>query len=281
MVFKIKPDGTFMLSSGEGVTFLGIKIPMEIDVYGKKVLVEYLNKKIFRERVRIVQDADLPDYLNKDNNQNYRAYIYLEDGTFFNAELVKQGLAIVDYSFYYKYQKQLEEFEIQASERKIGLWQIPTMEALTWRPRIPEINELKAVPIEKKEKKENKEPNEPEAPKKTSNPIEDERKKRLSKYIEALHPEAQNASKDFVTTEVIEDKNININQDESISTIKVPLPSSPKTDGNFVGHKKLKIYHANKCEKIKWIKTEKVYFDNKKEAEDEGYAPHNECIFQP
>lgn len=278
MVFKVKSDGTFMLSSGEGVTFLGVKIPVEIDEYGKKILVEYLNKRIFRERVRIVQDADLPDYLNKDSNQNFRTYIYLEDGTFFNAELVKQGLAIVDYSFYYKYQKQFEEFEIQASERKIGLWQIPTMEALTWRSRIPEINETKSVIMESKESKESKEQDEP---KKTANPMEDERKKRLNKYIEALNPEIQNTPKNIVTAEVVEDKNVNMNNDESMQIIRVPLPSAPKTDGNFVGHKKLKIYHKNKCEKVKWIKTEKVFFDNQKEAEDEGFAPHNECVFQP
>jgi len=52
------------------------------------------------------------------------AYVFLEDGTFFNAELVKQGYAraLVRYPFQYK--TDFLRYEAEAKNAGLGLWRL-------------------------------------------------------------------------------------------------------------------------------------------------------------
>ncbi len=258
VVFKIKPDGSFVISSGESASFLGIKVPEEAGEFGVNEFVKYLNDNIFKQHVRLSCDSDLPGSLSIDNQSNYRVYVYLEDGTFLNAELIKKGYVIIDYSYGFKYQKEFEEYENQASEKKIGLWQIPSMQNLTWRSRkvskdIEEKSVEKEIVIE--EKKEQTIP--------AISPVESPKKDRLQKYLDLLQKGAK------VKVDEIPLKKVDIEKKSQISEVK--------SKGKYVGHRKTKIYHHYKCEKIKWIKSEKDYFDSPEEAEKEGYIRDATC----
>ena len=107
-----KPDNTFypVLSITDGDTFriadgsvkgqvirlIGVDAPesrnsarKKIAPYGKEAS-EYLEKMIGGKKVRLEYDVERTDRYGRT-----LAYIYLEDGTFVNAELVKNGYAMV------------------------------------------------------------------------------------------------------------------------------------------------------------------------------------------
>lgn len=69
---------------------------------GKKVRLEY-------------------DWQKRDKYGRLLAYVYLEDGTFLNTELVKQGYATVFRKFRFKYRDDFIRYEREASENKRGL----------------------------------------------------------------------------------------------------------------------------------------------------------------
>lgn len=50
------------------------------------------------------------------------AYVYLEDGTFLNAELVKRGYAEVFRKYPFTYRDEFIHYEKEAKENKMGLW---------------------------------------------------------------------------------------------------------------------------------------------------------------
>ncbi len=50
------------------------------------------------------------------------AYIYLEDGTFVNAEIVKQGYGFYYVKFPFKYMDEFRQYQREAMENEKGLW---------------------------------------------------------------------------------------------------------------------------------------------------------------
>jgi hypothetical protein len=48
--------------------------------------------------------------------------VYLEDGTFLNAEVVKQGYGFAYRYFLFKYFDEFKQYEREARENEIGLW---------------------------------------------------------------------------------------------------------------------------------------------------------------
>jgi micrococcal nuclease len=82
----------------------------EASAFVKKIL---LNKK-----VRLEYDIDRTDSFGRT-----LAYVYLEDGTFLNEELIKQGFAtIMTVQPNSKYAKHFYKLQVEARENNIGLW---------------------------------------------------------------------------------------------------------------------------------------------------------------
>ncbi len=54
------------------------------------------------------------------------AYVFLEDGTFLNAEIVKPGYAHADTRFPFKYLDECRRYEREAREQGRGLWGVST-----------------------------------------------------------------------------------------------------------------------------------------------------------
>ncbi len=50
------------------------------------------------------------------------AYVYLEDGKFLNAEVIKQGYGFAYRYFLFKYFDEFKQYEREARENEIGLW---------------------------------------------------------------------------------------------------------------------------------------------------------------
>lgn len=99
-VAKIVDGDTFWVDNGTEnglkIRFIGIDAPesrrmfnREIGYYGKEAK-EYLTNLLTNKKVRLVSDIDPLDQYGRT-----LSYVYLEDGTFVNAELIKNGYAVL------------------------------------------------------------------------------------------------------------------------------------------------------------------------------------------
>ncbi len=59
---------------------------------------------------------------HKDRYNRTLAYVFLEDGTFLNAEIVKQGYGHAYTRFPFKYLDEFRRYEREAREQRRGLW---------------------------------------------------------------------------------------------------------------------------------------------------------------
>jgi len=119
-------DGdTILLENGEVVSLIGVDAP-EIKHATKagaemgKESAAFVRKLVEGKRVRLEFD---PANLNhKDNRKRTLAYVFLEDGTFLNAEIIKHGYGFTFPGFVHKYQSEFRRLEREARENKRGLW---------------------------------------------------------------------------------------------------------------------------------------------------------------
>jgi len=84
-----------------------------------------------KERVRLI-GVDTPEtkhpkkpvqyFQRKDKYGRTLAYVFLEDGTFLNAEIIKQGYGFAYTRYPFKYLEEFRKYEREARENKRGLW---------------------------------------------------------------------------------------------------------------------------------------------------------------
>ena len=116
-------DGdTIILDGNEIVRLIGIDTPetkdpkKPVQSYGKEAY-EFTKGLVEGKKVRLTYD------LNKEDKYGRTlAYVYLEDGTFLNAEIIKQGYGFAYRYFLFKYFDEFKQYEREARENEIGLW---------------------------------------------------------------------------------------------------------------------------------------------------------------
>lgn len=126
-VTKVIDGDTFWVDNGTErfkVRFIGIDAPETRNSRGKlkgpfaREAKEYVQRLTENKWVRLDQDVQ-----KKDRYHRVLAYIYLLDGTFLNAELVKGGFAVVDtYPPNVKHVELLLKLQQEARDNKRGLW---------------------------------------------------------------------------------------------------------------------------------------------------------------
>ena len=119
-------DGdTILLESSEVVSLIGVDAP-EIKHATKagaemgKESAAFVKKLTEGKRVRL--EFDPANANHKDNRKRTLAYVFLEDGTFLNAEIIKHGYGFTFPGFVHKYQSEFRRLEREARENKRGLW---------------------------------------------------------------------------------------------------------------------------------------------------------------
>lgn len=129
-VKKISDGDTFWIyngtEKGEKIRLIGVDAPesrktfkKEVGYYGKEAK-EYLTNLLKGKRVKLEYDVS-----RKDQYGRTLAYVYLQDGTFVNAELVKNGCAMVmTVPPNVKYADQFVKLQQEARENNKGLWKI-------------------------------------------------------------------------------------------------------------------------------------------------------------
>lgn len=127
-VLRVIDGDTFRAADGSPkgmiIRLIGVDAPESRNT-GRKVKSElgaeatkYLQKLIGGKRVRLEYDVDRTDQYGRT-----LAYVYLEDGTFINAELVKNGYAnIMTIPPNVKYQELFLKLERKARKSGEGLW---------------------------------------------------------------------------------------------------------------------------------------------------------------
>ena len=116
-------DGdTIILDDNERVRLIGVDTPetvhpqKPVEYFGKEASA-FTKSMVERKNVRLEYDWE-----RKDKYGRTLAYVYLEDGTFLNAEIVKQGYGHAYTRFPFKYLERFREYEQDAQEHQIGLW---------------------------------------------------------------------------------------------------------------------------------------------------------------
>ena len=116
-------DGdTIVLEGNERVRLIGVDTPETKD---PRKPVQYFGRQAYEFTKRLVDGLKVRlsyDWNKKDKYGRTLAYVYLEDGTFLNAEIIKQGYGFAYRHFLFKYYDLFKEYEREAREKAIGLW---------------------------------------------------------------------------------------------------------------------------------------------------------------
>lgn len=96
----ILSPNTVILNNGLTIRLLGIKEKPSVNGNATKFLIE----KTKGRKVFLRYDA-----VKYDDNDVLLCYLYLDNKTFINAHMLKNGLAEVDYSFDFKYKNKFEK----------------------------------------------------------------------------------------------------------------------------------------------------------------------------
>jgi micrococcal nuclease len=127
-VTKVVDGDTFWIDDGtrkgKKIRLIGVDAPetrrtarKEIGYYGDESK-KYLTGLLLHKAVRLEYDVDTTDRYGRT-----LAYVYLDDGTFVNAALVKQGYAMVlTVPPNVRYAERFVKYQAQARKKGRGLW---------------------------------------------------------------------------------------------------------------------------------------------------------------
>ncbi len=131
-VSKVIDGDTLELQLGdkiEKVRLIGVNTPETVDprrkveCFGREAS-DYAKKILTGQKVSLEFD---PSQDQRDKYSRLLAYLYLENGSLFNLDLIKAGYA---YEYTYKkpylYQSQFQSAEDQAQSKQLGLWSVQT-----------------------------------------------------------------------------------------------------------------------------------------------------------
>jgi micrococcal nuclease len=126
-VTKVVDGDTFWVDDGSEkglkIRLIGADTPetvhpqKDVEFYGKEAS-DFAKSLLEGEKVKLEFDVDRVDRYGRT-----LAYVYLKDGTFLNAELIKKGYAhVMTVPPNVKYSEKFLELEREARENKRGLW---------------------------------------------------------------------------------------------------------------------------------------------------------------
>ena len=122
VVKRVIDGDTILLANGERVRLIGVNTP---ETKHPQKPVERFGKEAYLFTKRMVEGKEVRleyDWQRKDRYGRLLAYVYLLDGTFLNAEIIKQGFGFAYTKYPFKYLEEFRKFERDAREAKKGLW---------------------------------------------------------------------------------------------------------------------------------------------------------------
>jgi micrococcal nuclease len=119
---RVVDGDIIILNNGEKVRLIGVDTP---ETKQPNKPVEYFGKEASAFTKRMVEGKEVRleyDVQARDQYGRLLAYVYLEDGTLLNAEIIKGGYGRTYTKFPFKYWEQFSQHEKEARENKRGLW---------------------------------------------------------------------------------------------------------------------------------------------------------------
>lgn len=119
---RVVDGDTIVLDSNERVRLIGVDTPetvhpsKPVEFFGKEASA-FTKRTVEGKKVRLEYD-----WQRKDKYGRTLAYVYLSDGTFLNAEIIKQGYGHAYTKFPFKYLETFRKYEREAREQGRGLW---------------------------------------------------------------------------------------------------------------------------------------------------------------
>jgi micrococcal nuclease len=130
-VNKVIDGDTIVLESGNRVRLLGVNTPevnhpiKPAEPFGKEA-AEFTRRLAEGKLVRLEFD---PHVSKQDKHSRIFAYVFLQDGTFLNAEIIRQGYGfVVRGSPPLRYEFDFVRLELNARKRRLCLWALDTKE---------------------------------------------------------------------------------------------------------------------------------------------------------
>lgn len=122
-VERVVDGDTVVLFSGERVRYIGVNTP---ELHHPQKPVEWYAREAKEFNRRLVEGKKVRLEFDVERRDRYRrllAYVFLEDGTFVNAELVRQGYAqVMTYPPNVKHADLFLQLEREARAAERGLW---------------------------------------------------------------------------------------------------------------------------------------------------------------
>lgn len=134
-VVKVVDGDTLILSNGEKIRLIGVDTPeiahpLKPIQYFAKEAGSFTKKMVEGKKVRLEFDRQ-----ERGKYDRLLAYVYLKDGTFLNAEIIKQGYGFAYTKFPFKYLEEFKQHEKEAEKNKRGLWRGGGEVELDWLER--------------------------------------------------------------------------------------------------------------------------------------------------
>jgi len=124
-IYKVKRviDGdTLLLINGERVRLIGVDTP---ETKHPQKPVQYFGREAYLFTKQMIDGKEARFEFERQKRDRYGrlvAYAYLLDGTFLNAEIIKQGYGFAYTKFPFKYMEEFRRYEREAREKRKGLW---------------------------------------------------------------------------------------------------------------------------------------------------------------
>lgn len=121
-IVRVVDGDTLLLDGHERVRLIGVNTPESVD---PRRPVERFGKEAaaFTRRLAEGRRARLEfDQERYDRHGRTLAYVYLEDGTFVNAEIIRRGYGYAFTRYPYRFATDFRAFEREAREQRRGLW---------------------------------------------------------------------------------------------------------------------------------------------------------------
>ena len=131
-VVRVVDGDTIILNNGERVRLIGVDTtekshPLKPIEYFSEEATKFTRELLEGEEVRLEYDTE-----RRDKYGRLLAYVYLLDGIFVNAEIIKQGYGFAYTKYPFKYRDQFVSLEREAEENKRGYWEYGGKGELSW-----------------------------------------------------------------------------------------------------------------------------------------------------
>jgi micrococcal nuclease len=122
LVTRAVDGDTIVLVNKDRVRLIGVDTP---ELHHPRKPVQYYAEESYRFTQKIVEGKTVRleyDWQRRDRYGRLLAYVYLPDGTFLNAELIRQGYGHAFTKYPFKYLDEFRRFEREARESGKRLW---------------------------------------------------------------------------------------------------------------------------------------------------------------